>query len=240
MSNPSPILVIQCGNTFPDIYQAFGDFDQWFLNVVESVGGKALVFNAHTDSDCPDFGRFSGVLITGSPAMVTDRAPWSEHLAQQLRAPIDQGLPVLGVCYGHQLLAHALGGLVDYQNGGREIGSLRVTLAPAAATDALFGHVKGDFYAHLTHSQSVVELPPGAALLASSSRVPVQAVYFKNRCWGVQFHPEFDEAIMARYLEAFNADIPVSLRNHLGPHPCPVAREILTRFVTGCLTGGLG
>lgn len=237
MTIKDPLLVIQCGNTFPEIFQAHGDFDQWFLKVIASLEGEAVVYNAHKDPVAPDFMRYSGVLITGSPAMVTDRAPWSERLAGALKVSVGQGVPILGVCYGHQLLAHALGGEVDYQAGGREIGSLRLTLTPEAASDPLFGTVQGDFYAHLTHSQSVVKLPVGATLLASSSRVQVQAVHFSHACWGVQFHPEFDEVIMAQYLNAFRETIPVSLRNHLGPHPCPGARAVLERFISGCLKG---
>lgn len=239
MADSLPLLVIQCGNTFPEISARFGDFDHWFVKVIRQCGGRAEIFNAHQEKTLPDIHTYAGVLITGSPAMVTDRAPWSEQLAAWLATHIASGVPMLGVCYGHQLLAHALGGEVDYQPGGREIGSLLVTLQPAASRDWLFQELRDDFHAHLTHSQSVMRVPDGARLLASSSRVAVQALHFGARCWGVQFHPEFDEDIMRAYLRAFDRGLPPELRDHLDPKACTAARALLERFISGCLEGSV-
>jgi GMP synthase (glutamine-hydrolysing) len=237
MSYKYPLLVIQCGNTFPEICEKFGDFDQWFLDVIHQLGGRGEIVNAHQNPVLPDIHGYCGVLITGSPAMVTDKARWSEDLGCWLAQHVGDGVPILGVCYGHQLLAHALGGEVDYQPGGREIGSLRLTLQPDADSDRLFSSVKDDFHAHLTHSQSVVRIPPGARLLASSSRVEVQALHFGFNCWGLQFHPEFNEGIMGAYLQAFHRGLPTELRVHLDPRPCNVARSLLEKFISGCLEG---
>src|SRR5688572_21533998 len=75
---------------------------------------------------------FAGTIVTGSGAMVTDRHEWSERSAQWLRDAAHDGMPLLGICYGHQLIAHALGGEVDYHPAGREMGTVQLELHPQA------------------------------------------------------------------------------------------------------------
>ena len=132
--------------------------------------------------------------------MVTDRLPWSEYTAQWLLEALKCGVPILGICYGHQLLAHALGGHVDYHPRGREMGTKLIELAPAASQDELFSVMPERFPAHVTHMQSVLRLPPGAEILASNDFDAHHAVRFAPRAWGVQFHPEFTSAAMSHYL----------------------------------------
>ena len=230
-----PILIASCGDTFPGIRTKFGNFDLWFLDALEEAGTRAVVWNAHQGVKAPDI-AYSGILITGSPAMVTDRAQWSESLRVWVKAQADLGVPTLGVCYGHQLLADAYGGKVDYQPDGREIGSLLVTQTPEGANDPLFSLLPGSFYAHLTHAQSVIKLPKDAVLLAKSGRVSCQAFRIGSSAWGVQFHPEFTQEVMAGYLEEYKPQIPPSfhlqLQNHL--HDCPEARSVLHGFAKYC------
>lgn len=117
----------------------------------------------------------SGIVIAGSHAMVTDRAPWSEALADWLAEAVPVGMPVLGVCYGHQLLAHALGGEVDYHPAGPEVGTVPVRLTPATRSDPLFSELPELFHAHATHAQSVLRLPASAVHLAGNDYEPNHA-----------------------------------------------------------------
>src|SRR5690625_6734079 len=73
---------------------------------------------------------------------------------------------MLGVCYGHQLMAAAFGGHVDFHPEGRESGTLAVRLTETGRADALLGTLPERFYAHLTHAQSVLEAPSDAQVLA--------------------------------------------------------------------------
>src|SRR5690606_14497497 len=97
---------------------------------------------------------FAGVIVTGSAAMVTDRHDWSEQAAAWLRDAAHAGLPLLGICYGHQLIAHALGGKVGPNEVGREMGTVCIHLQPAAKDDPLFAGVPRSFAAQATHLQS--------------------------------------------------------------------------------------
>jgi GMP synthase (glutamine-hydrolysing) len=155
--------------------------------------------------------------------MVTDREDWSEQLAQWIRQTHQQ-LPLLGICYGHQLIAHALGGKVDYRDQGMEIGTHQVQLAPAAAGDELLGIMPARFDAHLVHSQSVIELPTGATLLAANAVESHQSYRVGNSTWGVQFHPEFDATAMRFYLSELKKEATNSARD------TPDTPKLLARF----------
>lgn len=197
------IALLKTGSTYPALSERYGDFEDWFQAALNSRGADTLeIHTIHVaEGEMPgDPGQWDGVVITGSPAMVSDRAPWSESTARWLAKAIEAGLPVLGVCYGHQLLAHALGGKVGYHPDGRESGTFTVRLNSDAASDPLLGTLPDRFPAQLTHLQSVLELPPGATLLASSEHEPHQAFRYGDQAWGVQFHPEFSAEVMQAYL----------------------------------------
>lgn len=154
--------------------------------------------------------------------MVSERLPWSEAAAAWLRDAVALGLPILGVCYGHQLLAHALGGRVDYHASGREIGTVAIERLPAAADDALLAAAPARFVAHASHQQSVLELPAGAVVLARSAHDPHHAVRYAPRAWGLQFHPEFSvESCAATCNGALAPPMAIARR--------PVARRAHTR-----------
>jgi GMP synthase (glutamine-hydrolysing) len=136
--------------------------------------------------------------------MVTERLDWSERAAGWLRRALDAGTPILGICYGHQLLAHALGGEVGNNAKGREFGTVEVALQGAAQGDALLGGLPRLIRVHVGHTQSVLRLPEGAVRLASNPWDANQAVRFAPSAWGVQFHPEFDAGIVREYIAHYS------------------------------------
>jgi GMP synthase (glutamine-hydrolysing) len=166
--------------------------------------------------------------------MVSDKAEWSENAGRWLVKAVRSEVPVLGVCYGHQLLAHALGGEAGYHPNGRETGTHEVELLPEAASDSLFRELPATFPAQLTHRQSVLRLPEGAVLLGRNQFEPHQAFRIGPCAWGVQFHPEFTDAIMSAYLKVQAHDL---TREGLdaealiaGVRPAPDASSLLSRF----------
>ncbi|SHK76772.1 GMP synthase (glutamine-hydrolysing) [Marinobacter antarcticus] len=200
MSQPSPkVVILKTGSTYPDIKEQFGDFDEWFVRGL-SPGLDITVLNTAAGELPGDPADWDGIVMTGSAAMVSDREPWSEKAAAWLAQAVEKAVPLLGVCYGHQLLAHALGGEVGYHPGGRESGTRRVELLANAQNDPLLCGMPGSFSAQLTHRQSVLRLPLDAVLLGRNEFEPHQAFRVGKCAWGVQFHPEFSEAIMRAYL----------------------------------------
>ncbi len=196
-----PILIIKTGCTFPAIAARYGDFEDWIISGMGLPEDHFRVVAPFLAQPLPLVDEISGVVITGSHAMVTDKAEWSVKTAEWLKSLAATDIPVLGICYGHQLLAEAFGGKVDFHPGGREIGTVEISCSAAAQRDPLFGCLPETCPAYVAHAQSVVRLPPRAVLLAQNDFEPHHAFVIDNHIWGVQFHPEFDEKITAAYID---------------------------------------
>lgn len=201
MSSARPLLIVQTGRTHDHIRERLGDFDDWIAAGLREGGADVLTYDAHSDTPPLAPGAVAGIVLTGSHAMVSDREPWSEALVPWLRAAVQQQTPVLGICYGHQLLAHAMGGAVDDHPEGVEIGTVTVERHVASTDDPLLGGLPDAFAAQAVHWQSVQRLPPGAVLLASSAHEAHHAFRIGPCAWGVQFHPEFSAEALRAYLD---------------------------------------
>lgn len=184
--------------------QARGDFEDWLRRSLGEAARHSVVIDVAQGETPPPPESLAGAIITGSHAMVTDRAEWSESLAGWLRHAVPTGLPVLGICYGHQLLAQALGGEVADLEPEPEVGTVCVALTEAGRRDPLFHDLPEKFPAHASHVQSARRLPAGAVHLASSDREPHHAFRVGPRAWGVQFHPEFDTDSMRAYVKRWS------------------------------------
>ncbi len=201
-----PIVILKTGDTLPGIDTARGDFDAWITPTLGWDQDDVHVVEAHRDEPLPDPDGVSGAVVTGSPAMVTDRAAWSVRSGAWLAALVERASPVLGICYGHQLLADALGGEVGANPRGREIGTVPIELFDYD-DDPLLAGFSREIPAHTTHLESVLRLPAGVHHMGRSALDDHHVFRAGPSAWGVQFHPEFDADIMRRYIEARRAPI---------------------------------
>jgi len=195
----SKLLIIKTGSAPEPVASAHGDFDQWFLDGLGLDASLAIVIDVHAGQRLPDHrGDLAGVLVTGSPAMVSHREDWSERTAGWLAEAHQAALPMLGVCYGHQLIAHALGGRVGPNPHGRRMGTKSVEIR--ADTADLMAGLGRLLELHVTHVEAVLQPPSGARITAETDGDPHHGLHFGHRSWGVQFHPEFTIEIMASYI----------------------------------------
>jgi GMP synthase (glutamine-hydrolysing) len=232
-SGRKPLLIIETGKPLPGL-RRHGDFPHW-VRVAAGIDRAHAVAVDATRGAPPGRDGFAGAVVTGSPAMVTERAPWSERTADWLREAAHAGLPLFGICYGHQLLAHALGGEVGDNPGGREMGTIEVDVHGPVEGDPVFGALPRRFAAQASHVQTVLAAPPGAAVLARSAGDDCQAFRWGDSAWGVQFHPEFSTTHMRGYVHARREALagagldPARLVRTV--RPAPHARLALRRFV---------
>ena len=227
-------LILETGRPIGQL-RRHGSFGHW-IRVAAGLHGREVRACQVADGEAlPDAGEFAGVLVTGSGAMVTARAEWSERCADWLRDAAHAGMPLLGICYGHHLLAHALGGEVGDHPQGREMGTVDLQLHPPAEHDPLFAGLPSPFQAQTTHLQSVLRAPAEATVLARSVHDACQAFRWGDRAWGVQFHPEFSATHMRGYVQARHVALqreghcPKTIAGNVAA--TPHARRVLSRFV---------
>lgn len=183
----------------------------------------------------------AGIVITGSASNVPDREAWMLDAEEGLRRAVSFKTHVLGVCFGHQLLAQALGGEVSSNDAGRCMSTIEIS---RTADDPLLAELPSTFTVNECHRDSVTALPEGAQSIASSDYDPHEAIRFSDTCWGVQFHPEFDAEIMRGYITAR-----ASLLEEEGLDPralaerasdTPMSGQVLRNFVRHFVDSGAG
>lgn len=195
------ICIIKTGSTFSETRARYHDFEDWIADKLEPARSEVFTVDVQAGEALPALDRCDGVIVTGSHSMVTDEEAWSRHTAEWLADVVKQEVPLLAICYGHQLLAKALGGVSGYHPKGMEIGTVEIELTDDAKDDPLFGGLPKRFKAHTIHSQTVLTLPADALRLAFNAHDENHAFRIGQKAWGVQFHPEFDKAVMNAYID---------------------------------------
>lgn len=243
MPVPPQFLILKTGSTVPSLLAQGEDFEDWFIAGCGLPAAQFQVCRLPQGEVPPAPDRLAGILITGSPANLTDLAAWNYVAADYLQAAAERRVPILGVCYGHQLLAWTFGGTVEFNSQGREIGTVTIATTAAAADDALLGALPARFKAQASHVQSVTVLPPGAVRLARNRCDGNHAYRLEEGIWGVQFHPEFSARVVREYITQ-RADV-------IAAEGLPVAElltaieetqgaaALLRRFADYCLARGV-
>ncbi|MCA9410691.1 MAG: type 1 glutamine amidotransferase [Candidatus Omnitrophica bacterium] len=144
------------------------------------------------DEDYPNLDGYSGLILTGSPSSAYDKDDWIARLSGVILEAVDRKLPTLGVCFGHQLIAQALGGRVEPNPKGWEIGDPEVVLTEEGRADPIFDGIPNSFRVIQSHRDIVTEMPEESVLLASNGLCSIQAYAIGDYLRTVQFHPEMN------------------------------------------------
>lgn len=170
----------------------------WRLDVRRAFAGDPLP---------PDLEGHGGLVVLGGFMSVHDQADFP-HLARAedlIRLAVARGLPTLGVCLGAQLIAKAFGARVA-PNRVKEIGVDRVTLTAAGAADPLFAGLGPEVPVFQWHGDTF-DLPPGGVLLAESPACRHQAFRLGPNAYGLQFHLEVTEDMVAAWAQAYREEL---------------------------------
>lgn len=150
-----------------------------------------------------------GLVVLGGPMGVYDLPtvfPTAGEEIRLIRATLDRGKPVLGICLGSQLLAKACDARVYPGEKGPEVGWFPVRSAPAASQDAVFSSLPSELTVFHWHGDTF-DLPPGSVHLASSGAYPHQAFRVGSNAYGLQFHIEVTAGMVKEWTEVYAKEL---------------------------------
>lgn len=189
------ILVLD-SSLYPDSYEPFAHWAAAFGPV------EAVRVHISFGQVVPALDSFTHLVLTGSEASVAGPEPWFEPLAAVVRQAVDQGLPILGSCFGHQMLAQVMIGPPHVAASATpEVGWIEVEIV---ADDPILAGVPRPWRVFVSHFDEVRRLPEPWRVLARSAGCAVQVMRFGERpIWGFQAHPEMSTGDGRRLLNGF-------------------------------------
>ncbi|MFB9262483.1 gamma-glutamyl-gamma-aminobutyrate hydrolase family protein [Bradyrhizobium erythrophlei] len=184
------VTIVETGLVSPERRARFGTYPQMFTRMIGTADPSAAceVVSIVTGEKLPDPASLDAILITGSPAGVYNEIDWIAPLEAFVRAAYDRRVPMVGVCFGHQLIAQALGGTVRKSEKGWGIGRHVYRLAPDNRL------IDGEAIAiACSHQDQVITPPASARTFMSSAFTPHAGLLYANgTTLSVQPHPEFE------------------------------------------------
>ena len=173
------IGILQTGLAPEALAPEMGDYPDMFARLLDGHGFTFRTWKVVEGEFPASVTEADGWLITGSRHGVYEDHPWIPPLEQFIRDAFAARVPVVGICFGHQIVAQAMGGKVERHAGGWAVG----------ATDYDFG---GEVLRlNAWHRDQVTEVPPGATVIASNDFCANAALLYDDRALTVQAHPEF-------------------------------------------------
>jgi GMP synthase-like glutamine amidotransferase len=187
------LTIVQTGDVPEPLRERFGPYPRMFERMFEEAGlsFRYATLRAHDGVPLPDPGELEGIVITGSAAGVYDDLPWLDPLRQFVRRAYAANTPMLGICFGHQIMADALGG--DVRKSERGWGLGRHVYSVTARPDFLGGDLP-EYAVACSHQDQVITPPAEADVFLSSDFTPNAGLLYRNgRAISLQAHPEFPD-----------------------------------------------
>lgn len=189
------VAILETGKPPGDMAQRYGSYPQMFETLLEADGLGFRSYDVQA-GDWPAPGGFDALLITGSSAGAYDPLPWIAPLKAFLNDA--RATPMVGICFGHQIMAEAFGGHVEKSAKGWGVGLNRYTVLEREP----WMDGAPDFAIPASHQDQVIALPPGARVIAASDFTPYAALAYGDKpAISFQGHPEFAPAYAEALIE---------------------------------------
>jgi len=170
-----------------------GDYGDLYSALFRGAGADVTLFDARADA-LPAFGVCDGWMIGGSRQSVGDDLPWLDRLEGWVRDALAARVPLVGICFGHQLIAHCAGGSVARAPSGWSIGAVEYRIADGVFDAPPVGQ---SYHLVASHRDQVLVAPADAVVFASSEHCPVAGYTIGDHVSCVQGHPEFPASVAA-------------------------------------------
>ena len=192
------VVILDCGPSLEDVSREFGQSPQWIINALKDTDCEFDWIKVY-EGETVDSSSGDAWIITGSPRSVYDEESWMLKLEENIRDACKIKKLVLGICFGHQLIAKSFGGKVEVNPNGWELGSYPIRLTSHGKYSPLFKNMGNEIIVYESHKDSVTIIPDGAILLAYNTKCN-QSFQLYNIIYSVQFHPEFSWDVMKKYV----------------------------------------
>ncbi|WP_426572617.1 type 1 glutamine amidotransferase [Aquihabitans sp. McL0605] len=197
---PLRIGLLQCGHVHPEVAADLGDYPELFAELLAPHGIELTTFDVDHDQFPTDLEAFDGWVISGSANSAYDDLPWIHRTEDLLRQMITDEIPMVAVCFGHQLLAQAMGSTVAKAADGwgagvhayEFLGEPEPWMVPPPSAPVRV---------IASHQDQVTALPDGAVLLARTDHCPIAAFTLGPTAFAIQPHPEFTAAVSRGLVE---------------------------------------
>lgn len=193
------IAILKAGTASRRTRERAGDYHALFQALLAQPGQQWECHDVEHGEFPASLAGCAGLVLTGSPAAAYEDTPWVHRLLDTIRAAHAAQVPLLGICFGMQAVAQALGGRVEPNPLGWELGVVELELTAAGRRWPPLAAAPRPLRLLQTHSDIVVEAPPGAVVLARSPRTRIELFTLGERVLCLQGHPELD-ADMVREL----------------------------------------
>jgi len=221
------LLIISAGPGLDEIRDIYGHAIDWISSCIDEQSLEISVNHTYKNEDF-DHSKYDAWIITGSASSVLDNDNWISHLKNKIKYAYRASIPLLGICFGHQIINEALGGKVDNNIKGWELGAYKINLNQKGKNSLLFSDIDFNDYFYFSHEDIVSELPSSAIELASNN-MGLQSYSINDRIFGVQFHPEFSFEIMKKYVEVrYNKGI-ISTLNQV--YESKTSHKVIANFI---------
>ncbi len=192
----APVVgLLQCDHL--PVAEVAGDYDVLFRDLLTPHGVEVRAWSLIDGQVPASLGECDGWVIGGSRHSVNDDLPWVSTLLDLVREAAAAERPLVGVCFGHQAIARALGGTVERSAHGLQAG----------AVDYRWCDGSGGFRLIAMHEDQVITVPPGAEVLATADECDRAVFTVGERVLGVQPHPDFDAVVSRALVERRRGDL---------------------------------
>ncbi|MEL7491346.1 MAG: type 1 glutamine amidotransferase [Pseudomonadota bacterium] len=233
--------IVETGEPPAPLKSRYGDYRTMFERVIsQHAPGVAFTSTAIYEGDAlPGPSDYDGVIITGSPAGVYEGHDWIAPAEEFVRRAADAGKPQIGICFGHQLMAQAFGGVVEKSDKGWGVG---VHQYDVFQTRPWMTQTTQKIRCTVSHQDQVIEAPKGALTLAGSEFCPLGALsYAQGPAISFQMHPEFDHAFAEALMRLRKDRIPgETVSEGISSLTGRTDRDLISQWMASFLMNGEG